>query len=165
MQTTGPFRASVCCHYAHSSATSFAQVLQDRDHGGSTLSHPAAGTLSQQRQASSVMTAHARDARFAPAKWSPRQAGHRPSPRLLSVHVDSLSIAEASRHRRSHRTTGLHRVSWNLMSAHTPTIRLLPLHAPSRHPVRGSRLLTQGRIFELGHAEDRSGHGGAQVAG
>ena len=33
------------------------------------------------------------------------------------------------------------------------------------HHVRGSRLLTQGRIFELSHAEGRSGHGGAQVAG
>ena len=53
----------------------------------------------------------------------------------------------------------------NLMSAHTPTNRLLPLHTLSTHPVRGSRLLTQGRIFELSHAEGRSGHGGAQVAG
>ena len=62
-------------------------------------------------------------------------------------------MAETSRHRRSHSTTGLYRVSWDLMSAHTPTNHLLPLHTPSKHHVCGSRLLTQGRIFELSHAE------------
>ena len=44
------------------------------------------------------------------------------------------------------------------MSAHTPSNHLLPLPTPSKHHVRGSRLLTQAEF-------SRSGHGGAQVAG
>ena len=86
-------------------------------------------------------------------------------PRLLSVRLDSLSMAETSRHHRSNSTTGLHLVSWSLMSAHTPSNHLLPLPTPSKHHVRESRFLTQGRIFKLSHAKGRSGHGGAKVAG